>query len=129
MQQKLQQKVFRFLDNCIWIRSRKISQPWIGFLSPDANVLKNTSKISHIDKRDTPQIISYHSDAKIWQMCSHADFTSVWDALTCWLSKDVLKQCFLEIGLTKSLTLCNFGNTLAVTIIFFFKIFKIWCRF
>ena len=34
----------------------------------------------------------------------------VWDPLTCWQSKNVLKKSFLESGLTKSLTICNFGN-------------------
>ena len=49
--------------------------------------------------------------------------------LTGWLSKRFLKRCFLESGLTKFFTVCNSGNTLAMTIIFFFKMFEIWCRF
>ena len=47
----------------------------------------------------------------------------------CWLSKVVLKHCFLESGLTKSFTACKFRNKKAMTIIFFLKMFKIWCRF
>ena len=62
------------------------------------------------------------SDEKIWWKCSHADFTRVWDPLTCWLSKGVLKQCFLESNLTKSFTVCKFRNKVAMTIIFFFQI-------
>ena len=71
----------------------------------------------------------YQSDEKIWWKCSHADFRKVLDPLTCWPSKGVLKQCFLEGNLTKSFTVFKFGNKGAMTIIFVFKIFKIWCRF
>ena len=41
------------------------------------------------------------------------------------LEKDVLKRAFLEISLTKSLTVRNLGNTLGMTIIFCLKMFKI----
>ena len=64
------------------------------------------------------------SDEKIWWKCSHADFTSVWDPLTCWLSKSVLERCFLKSCLTKSFTVCNFRNKVAMMIIFFFKCLK-----
>ena len=37
------------------------------------------------------------------------------------MSKDLLKRRYLESGLTKILTVCNFGNTLAMTMIFFLK--------
>ena len=51
--------------------------------------------------------------------------THVWDTLTWWLPKGVLKQRFLESDLTQSFTLFNFGNTLAMTIIFSSKCLKI----
>ena len=54
---------------------------------------------------------------------------TVWDILTCWLSKDALKRRFLESVLTKFLTFCNFGKTLAMTIFICLKMFKVWCRF
>ena len=69
------------------------------------------------------------SNEKIWWKWSHANFTRVWDILTCWLSKRVLKRCFLESGLTKSLAVCNFRNKVSITIIFFSKMFEIWCKF
>ena len=56
---------------------------------------------------------------------SHADVTSFWDPLTCSLSKDVLKRLFLESGRTKSVTVCKFGNTLAMTMFFSLKMFQI----
>ena len=48
------------------------------------------------------------------------------DALICWLSKALLKRCFMESGLTKSFTICNFCNKVAMMIIFFFKMFNIY---
>ena len=92
-------------------------------------MLRNAPKISNFNRRDIFQIIRPESDQKIWSECCHADFTSVWNHLTCWLSKDVLKQRFLESGLSKSLTFSNRENTLAIMIIFFSKIFKIWWRY
>ena len=41
----------------------------------------------------------------------------------------VLKRRYLESGLRKIFTVWNLGNTLAITIIFSFKMFEIWCRF
>ena len=71
------------------------------------------------------QIRLSQSDEKIWSKCSHAPFSRVYEPLTCWISKGVLKRCFLESGLNKSLTVCNFRNKVAITIILFFKMFKI----
>ena len=56
-------------------------------------------------------------------------FASTRDTFTRWLSKRVLKRRFLQSAVTKFSTVCNFGNTLAMTIIFFFKIFQILYRF
>ena len=80
-------------------------------------------------KGDIFQIRFSRSNEKIGWKCSLADFTNVWDPSTCWLSRGVLKRCFLKSGLTKSFTVCNFRNKVAMTIIFFFKMLKIWCRF
>ena len=62
---------------------------------------------------------------KIWEKCSHAPFARVWHPLICWPSKGVLIRCFLESGLNKCFTVCIFRNKVAMTIIFFFKMFKI----
>ena len=51
------------------------------------------------------------------------------DPLTCWLSKDSLKRCFLKSGLTKTFRVYNFRKKVAMTIISFLEMFKIWCRF
>ena len=39
------------------------------------------------------------------------------------------KTVFLKLDLTRSFTACNFRNKVAMTIIFFFKIIEIICRF
>ena len=51
------------------------------------------------------------------------------DTFTFWLSKRVPKRCFLQSNMTKFFTVCNFGNKLAMNIIFLIKLFKIWCRY
>ena len=89
-------------------------------------MFQNTPMIQHITKRDIFQIRFSQSDEKIWWKCSNVDFTMVWDPLICWLSRGVLKQRFLENGLTKSFTVCNFRNKVAMAIRFFLKSLKIW---
>ena len=119
------EKGFAFKYNCIWILDDKFSKSRTGYLSLAVNALLNATKISRITKGDIFQISFSHSDEKIWWKCSHIDFTSVWEPSTCWLSKGVLRRCFLEIGLTKSLAVCNFRNKVALEIIFFSKCLKL----
>ena len=66
---------------------------------------------------------------KKWKECSHAPLGRAWNPLTCWLTKGVLKGCFLETALTRSFTVWNFRNKVAMKIIFFFTMFKTWSRF
>ena len=122
-------KVFLFKNNCIWIEDNQLSQSRTGYLWLAVNVLRNIPNISDITKGNILQIRFSQSDEKTWWKASLADFTRIWDPLTCWESKCPLKRCFLESGLTKSFTVCNFRNKVAMKGIFFFKMFKIWCRF
>ena len=125
---KNSEKFFCFYDSFIWIRNGKLSQSRTGYLSSTVNVLTNTRKISNITKGEIFWISFLHRNRKYNKGGSHADVKSIWDRLRCWLSKDVLKRRFLGSRLTKSLTVCNFTNTLGMTIIFFLKMFKISCR-
>ena len=125
---KKSRKKFLFSDNCIGIGSGKILQSWTGYLSSAVNVLRNTTKISRNTREDIFQINFRENDEKTWKKCSHGDFASILVALTCWMSKRALKWRFLESGLTKIFTVCNFGNTLAMTMVLLFKRFKIWFR-
>ena len=73
-------------------------------------------------KSTSRRMIKEHDKSALW------DFGSSWDAFSCWLPKPFLKWCSWESFLTKIFRVCNFRNTLAMTIIFSFKIFKIVCR-
>ena len=126
---KNSEKHFRFWDNSISIGSCKFSQTWTRYLALAVNVLTYTPKTSPKTRRDTFGINFPENDETTWQKRSHRDFASVWGAFTYWLSNRLLKWRFLESGLTKIFTVSNFRNTLAETIILFFKIFQIWCRF
>ena len=75
-------------------------------------------------KSGSPIVIRENDESALMQI-----LTRVWDSLTCWLSKGVLERCFLESVLTKFFTFCNFQNKVGMAIIFFFKMFKIWCSF
>ena len=122
-------KSFSFLRQFPLNREQQhLTIPKRCFLSA-VNVLTKTPRISNLNKGDIFQITFCQSDEKICKKCFHADFTSVWDPSTCWLSKKILKRRFLESSLTKSLRVCSFRNTLAMTIFFFLKILKIGWRF
>ena len=105
------EKIFCFWDNYIWIDCCKISLLPREYFSLTVDVLTNSPKHLHITNRDIFRVSSPDNDKKIWQMCCHVDFTSVWDPLTCWLSKSVLKRRFLNNYLSTSFVLNNFENT------------------
>ena len=126
---KNKKKFFYFSDSCIWIKNCKFSQSWKKYLPSAVNLLTLTPKISPKTRGDIFQIYFNENDEKTWQKWSHGDFASIWDVFTCWVSRRLLKPCFLESGVTKVFRVCNFGNILAMTIILFFKMFKIWCKF
>ena len=46
------EKVFCFRDNCIWIGIVKLSLLRTGYFSLEAKVLRSSSKILHVNKRD-----------------------------------------------------------------------------
>ena len=102
----------------------KFSQSRTGYLSLAVNVLRSTPTIYPITKGYIWQIRFSQSNEKIWWKCPHADFAKVWDPLTCWLSRGVLKRYFLESCLTKSFIVCNFRNKVAMTILFISKCLK-----
>ena len=85
------EKVFCFWDNCIWIGIVKFSLLKIGYFSLEANVLPNSTKIWHVNKRDFFQLNWLGRDQWIWQKCCHAEFKSAWARLPCCLLKGSLK--------------------------------------
>ena len=90
------EKSFCFLGNCISIGCVKFSLLRREYLSWTVNVLINKPKLSDIPKRDNFRLNFSHSDETVWWKCCRADFSSVWDSLTCWLSQGVLKRGFLD---------------------------------
>ena len=98
-------------------------------MSLAVNVVRNIPKIQSNTDGDLFQVRFSQSDEKMWWKCCHGNFTNIWNPLTCWLWKGVLKRYFLESGINKSFTVCNFRNRVAMTIIFFLRMNKIWCRF
>ena len=65
MQQKIEKKNC-FSDSCIWIGIVKLSLLRTGYFSLVANVLANSPKIWHVNKRDIFQINCLPSDQWIW---------------------------------------------------------------
>ena len=91
-------------------------------------MLTNNPIISNFNQGGIFLVIFPHSDEKIWFKCSHEDFISVWNSLTCWLLKDVVRWRWIVSGVAKLYTVVNFGNLFCMTISFFLKMFSIWWR-
>ena len=71
------EKIFRFWDNCIWKCCNKLALFWREYLSPAVNVLRNSSKILHITKRELFQLNCVPRNWGIWQRSSRSDLNSV----------------------------------------------------
>ena len=99
------------------------------YLSSWVHNLSNSLKTSDTTKIEFFELKFFQIDKKIWQNYCREDFSSVSEHLTCWLSISVLSQGFLGIYITTLFAGHNFGNKLAMRVIFVFKTFKIWCTF
>ena len=121
--------IFRILYNCIWIGSRMFSLLRREYLSSAVNVLTMSPKGENISNRDFFHVYLANCQQKVWRKLFHADLISIWFALRCSPSEGALKWGYPNIRLTIYLTVYNFINTLAMNIIFFFKMLKIWWRF
>ena len=84
------EKVFCFLDNCIWIGSLKLSLLRRGYLSSATNVLTTSPNIWHVNNRDFFKLNWLGNDQWIWWRSSDADLNSAWAHLPCCLSKGSL---------------------------------------
>ena len=110
--EKNSENVFWFWGNSIWIGSVKhsLSLREREYLSLGVNILTTNFKISNTTKMEFFDLIFFQSNQKIWQKYCHADFCSVSDPLTCWLSISVLTQDFFGIWVTRLLAVYNFRN-------------------
>ena len=91
------EKIFSFLDNCIWISCGNFSLLQREYLSSGINVVKNGIAISNITKKDLFELKFSKSDEQIWLNYCRGDLGSVWDPLTFWLFKSVLKRDIIDI--------------------------------
>ena len=88
-------------------------------------MLTNTPKFSPKPRAEIFQINFPEFDEKHDKSALMEISQVFWTLSHCSLSKCVLKQRFLESGVTKIFTVSNLGNTLAMRIMFFFKMFII----
>ena len=93
-------KRFCLWDNFTWIGIGKLSLLRTAYFSFPANVLRNSSEILHVNKRDFFQLNRLIRDQWIWSGWFDADLNSAWTGLPCCLSKGSLKPDFLDIYLT-----------------------------
>ena len=108
---KYPQKDVRFYDKYIWIGCAKFPVVWREHLASGDNGLTCNLKISDLTKRDIFRLYLYQSDEEAEWKFSSVDFCSVWETLTRWLAKDVLKQDLLCIQVSTFFRVINFGNT------------------
>ena len=86
---------------------------WYG-----VKVLKNSSKISDLTKTDVFQLdMSEINENLGWKNCG-SGFRSVWDLLTRWFPKSVLKRELSGIDVTTNLSVNNFRENKAMKLIF-----------
>ena len=110
MEQKIW-KIFFFFENSFWIDFCSFSSWRREYLSSAVYRLGNSPKNSDINTRYIFQLYLIQIDGKIQEKCCRADFSSFWHPFPFWLSKGVLKWWLLNIYLTKSFAVPNFGNT------------------
>ena len=89
---KLRENLYGFEDNFIWTSCRSYCQLWQEYMWLGVNFLKSHPKFSYLTKRHDTQLNFFDINRTLEQKRCRADFTSVFDALTCWFPKGVLKQ-------------------------------------
>ena len=119
------ENIFRFWDNCIWKCCCELSLIRREYLSSAVNGLKKCPKIFDIIQRDSFNLTCLCRDRLIWWRCCRSDFNNFSARLSCRLSKEPLKQDFLNIYLTTSFRVLKFEKTSAMRVIFFSKYWKL----
>ena len=109
--QKNWEKFFCFRDKCIWTCCGKMPLLRREYLSSAISVLPNSLQIFPVTKRDLFQLINVHIDQWILERCCRWDWMRFSACLPCCLLRGPLKRDFLDIYLTTSSGVCNFGKT------------------
>ena len=107
---KNSEKVFCFSDKCIWIVCIELSLLRREYLSSAVNVLTKSLETLHITTSDFFQPNYFHNYQWIWWRSCRRDWISVSDRLPSCLWRCLLKRDFLDIYLTTSFGLRNFGK-------------------
>ena len=115
---KVSENVFGFEDKCIGTCYRNFSLLWEENMWSAANVLKDGPNISDSTKRHDTQLTFFDINGKLAWKCCRADFSSVWNPLTRWLRKGVLKQEFAFIQVTTFFEMNNSRNIEGMKAIF-----------
>ena len=115
--------IFSFRDKCIWSGVNKFSYYRIGHFSFEVSMLPSNPKIRDITKGGILKAGALRLMKNIMNVLSWRFYKSLgpFNMLTV---KACSERCFLESGLTKSLTVCNFPNKVGMKIIFFYKCSK-----
>ena len=129
MQKKIQKIFFHLEIYAFELVALKTPLTDREYLSSGVNMLTNSLKISDTTKTEFFELVFFQSDQKIWENYRQADLSCVSDPLTCWLSRSFLTQGFFGIYVTPLFGVYNSRNKRLRRLIFFFKIFKILCRF
>ena len=122
------ERVFRFLDNCIWIGWSTFLLLRRQCLSSAVNMLRNSPTIAHIIKRDIFQLCFNQNEEKYDMLKRFQQCLGPFNVLT-------VEGCS-GTGLFRPPYLANhvFGSLqlwekISYESDLFFQIFKIWCRF
>ena len=122
------EKAFCFWDNCIWIGIVKLSLLRRGCFSSAANVLTRSPKIlACLKLRLFPTQLTWQWSMNMIKV-RWGRFQQCFRTFTM-----LLDERSSETGLFRHLSqhlfeVHNFGNTKSIRVIFFFKIFKIYCK-
>ena len=98
------------------------------YLPLAVNMLTNSPKALHITKRD----FTTQAPANWWKnLVKHLScrFQQCLGPFIMFILEECCETGILKIHLTTCFTIHKFGNTGALRVFFFFKMFKIWCRF
>ena len=115
------QNIDGFEDNYTWNCSWNLSQFWREYMWLAVKVLKSIPEISRLTKRDFFQLKLSDINIKVGKSYCLGGLDSVWELLTRWLPKGVVKEELSDIQVTTIFGGNKFQNNWAVKLIFFFS--------
>ena len=122
--EKDSEKNFCFRDTCIWIGCVKLPLLKREYFWLPLSVLGKCLEILHITNRDLASQLPSKWSINMVKVLSFK-FQQISARFPCCFPKDPLKRDFLDIDVTMFFGVRNFGNTSAMRVILFLKMFKI----